>query len=92
MPKMDGIQSTKQIKAAQPAIMVTLGGILDKIAPKFAATPPVPSSTLSRDEAVTRAYDTDPLVEHGNVRARMGYQIVINSYGKEYNLCSVAIK
>jgi lysophospholipase len=71
--------STLAVEAAQPAIRVTIGGILDKIAPKFAATPPVPSTTLSRDEAVSRAYDTDPLVEHGKVRARMGYQIVINS-------------
>jgi len=71
--------STLAVETTQPAIMVTLAGILDKIAPKFAVTPPVPSTTLSRDEAVTKAYDTDPLVEHGNVRVRMGHQILSNS-------------
>ncbi len=71
--------STLAVETIQPAVLVALAGILDKIAPKFAVTPPVPSSTLSRDEAVSKAYDSDPLVEHGNVRVRMGYQILSNS-------------
>lgn len=63
------------VESTQPALLVTAAGVLNKIAPKMAITAPLPSSTLSRDEAVMRAYDTDPLVEHGNVRVRMGYQI-----------------
>ena len=68
--------STLAVETTQPALMVIAAGLLDKIAPKFAVTPPVPSTTLSRDEAVSRAYDSDPLVEHGNVRVRMGNQIL----------------
>ncbi len=71
--------STLAVESAQPALIVMAAGFLDKVAPKFAVTPPLPSTTLSRDEAVSRAYDTDPLVEHGNVRVRMGYQLLTNS-------------
>ncbi len=71
--------ATLAVETAQPAILLSLAGVMNKIAPQLAITPPLPSSTLSRDEAVTSAYDTDPLVEHGNVRVRMGYQIVTAS-------------
>jgi len=64
------------IETVQPAALVAAASILNKFAPKLAITPPVPSTTLSRDKAVSRAYDTDPLVEHGKVRVRMGYQIL----------------
>lgn len=67
------------VETAQPKAMVLAATILNSLLPRFAVTPPLPSSTLSRDEAVTRAYDADPLVEHGNVRVRMGYQILSNS-------------
>lgn len=68
--------STLAVETTQPAVMLAAASVLNKIAPKLAITPPVPSTTLSRDEAVSRAYDADPLVEHGNVRVRMGYQII----------------
>ncbi len=67
------------VESAQPALLITVAGLLNRIVPKFGATPPVPSTTLSRDEAVVRAYDNDPLVEHGNMRVRTGYLIVMNS-------------
>ncbi|MCA0457574.1 MAG: alpha/beta hydrolase [Chloroflexi bacterium] len=67
------------VESSQPTLLIAVAGLLNRIAPKFGATPPVPSSTLSRDEAVTRAYDTDPLVEHGNMRVRTSYLIVTNS-------------
>jgi len=71
--------ATLAAETTQPALLVSAAGILNSIAPKLAISPPLPSSVLSRDEAVMRAYDTDPLVEHGNVRVRMGHQIVSTS-------------
>ncbi len=68
--------STLAVETIQPALLLAAASVLDKIVPKLAITPPVPSTTLSRDEAVSRAYDADPLVEHGKVRVRMGYQII----------------
>lgn len=71
--------ATLAAETTQPALLVTVAGFLNRILPKFGATPPVPSTTLSRDEAVVRAYDTDPLVEHGNLPVRTAYLIVMNS-------------
>ena len=83
--------ATLAVETAQPALLVIAAGILNNIAPKLAITPPLPSSTLSRDEAVTRAYDTDPLVEHGNVRVRMGYQILSNSRDVKAHLSTLKL-
>lgn len=67
------------VETQQPAWLAAAASVLNSISPKLALTPPLPSTTLSRDEAVSRAYDSDPLVEHGNVRVRMGWQILNQS-------------
>jgi acylglycerol lipase len=71
--------ATLAAETTQPALLVAAAGLFNSISPKLAISPPLPSSVLSRDEAVMRAYDTDPLVEHGNVRVRMGHQIFSTS-------------
>lgn len=83
--------ATLAVEASQPTLLVTIASLLDKVAPKLAITAPLPSSVISRDEAVMRAYDTDPLIEHGNVRVRMGYQIVSVSRDVRANLSQLKL-
>jgi alpha-beta hydrolase superfamily lysophospholipase len=64
------------VEFAQPKALVTLGGIFNNLIPKVALTPPLPSSYLSHDPAVVKAYDTDPLNYRGNVRVSIGYGIL----------------
>ncbi len=64
-----------EVESSQPKLLVQAGGLLDKIAPKMGASV-LPTVYLSRDTAVVKAYEADPLVYHGNVRVRMGNQIV----------------
>lgn len=52
--------------------LVTLGNILTKIIPKQPFVKLVPLDTLSRDPAVVRAFERDPLTYKGNMRIRMG--------------------
>lgn len=63
------------VESTQPKLLVAAASILNSIAPKM-GVPPLPSEYLSHDPAVVRAYDSDPLVYHGSVRARMGYHII----------------
>jgi acylglycerol lipase len=51
-----------------PAFKLMLAGLMKRIYPKFAETSTIDSSTISRDKAEVRKYETDPLV-HGTVRA-----------------------
>lgn len=69
------------VESAQPALLIRLAGLLNNFIPKAAITAPLPSTTLSRDPAVSAAYDNDPLVYHDRLRVRMGYQIIAASRG-----------
>lgn len=70
--------TTLGVEAGQPALLISLGDLLNNVAPKLPVTP-LDSKWLSHDPALVIAYDTDPLVHRGNVRVRMSSQIVHNS-------------
>jgi len=67
-----------EIEAGEPKLLIALAGLLDRLIPQAAITP-LPTSYLSTDPELVRAYENDPLVYHGNVRVRIGHQIVQNS-------------
>jgi acylglycerol lipase len=56
-------------------LLISVGRVVAKVFPKL-PTQKFPSRYLSRDPAVVRAYDADPLVYHGGVRARTGTEIL----------------
>jgi acylglycerol lipase len=64
------------VEDAQPRLLVTAAGILNWLAPTLAVAKPVPGSALSTDPAVGVAYDSDPMVFHGDISVRMGYHIL----------------
>jgi len=64
-----------EVEAGQPGLLVALGGLLNRVIPQTALLP-LPTAYLSHDPAVVKAYETDPLNYHGNVRVRIGQQIV----------------
>lgn len=53
-----------------PGALLAVGGLLDKVIPKVALFPALPSSGLSHDSAVVSAYDNDPLVTRSPWRVR----------------------
>lgn len=67
-----------EVEANQPKLLISAGSALNSIIPKAAITP-LPTAYLSTDPAEVKAYETDPLVYHGNVRVRVGNQIVEKS-------------
>jgi acylglycerol lipase len=64
-----------EVESNEPALLISLAGVLNSIIPKAAVTT-LPTKYLSTDPNLVRAYETDPLVHHGNVRVRTGHQIV----------------
>ncbi|MFN7953812.1 MAG: alpha/beta hydrolase [bacterium] len=56
-------------------IVIRIGRVLARLLPK-APTQKLSSKFVSRDPAVVAAYDADPLVYHGGVRARTGAEIL----------------
>ncbi|MCS7070252.1 MAG: lysophospholipase, partial [Anaerolinea sp.] len=56
-------------------LMVQIGHILNRIAPALPLLTPAPTSAISRDPAVVRDFDADPLNYHGNLRVRLGLSI-----------------
>ncbi len=63
---------------ASPFI-VSIGKMLSRFTPKLGVAPPVDPIWISRDPAVVESYRTDPLIYHGKVRARPGYEIILGS-------------
>ncbi|WOC11415.1 alpha/beta hydrolase [Gordonia sp. MP11Mi] len=57
------------------AIMVKAAPVIGKIAPWLPATA-LPASGVSRDPAVVAAYESDPLVWHGGIRAGLGGALI----------------
>lgn len=64
-----------EVEGSQPALLIQAGSVMNAIVPKMAITP-LPPEGLSHDPAVVNGYRNDPLVYHGNVRVRMGTDIV----------------
>jgi acylglycerol lipase len=63
-----------QVSKAVSPIMVKLAGVLSALAPKM-PTIKLDGTAISRDEAVVRRYDSDPLNYRGGVPARTGAEI-----------------
>lgn len=64
-----------KIPADLSPILQKAAGVLSRFVPKLPLTK-LDTSDLSRDPAVVRAYEQDPLVYHGGVRPRVGAEIL----------------
>ncbi len=64
-----------EVEASQPKWLISMGNVMNSVAPKLAVNP-LDSKWLSHDPVIVTGYDNDPLVHRGNVRVRMGTQIV----------------
>ncbi len=65
---------------ARPGSSVTRASIimarmLSALVPRLGVAP-IDDSTLSRDNTVVAAYNSDPLVYHGKIRARLGAELI----------------
>lgn len=71
------VLSGPALAVAEPpsAIVRTVASVLSKIAPRTGVMPPL-ADGVSRDPSVVNAYKADPLVYHGKVGARMGYEMM----------------
>lgn len=78
-----------EVEASQPKWLISVGDVMNNFAPKLAVNP-LDSKWLSHDPVLVSAYDSDPLVHRGNVRVRMGYQIVHGS--REVKLRAAELK
>jgi alpha-beta hydrolase superfamily lysophospholipase len=67
-----------EVESGQPKLLIAVAGVLNNVIPKVAISP-LPTVYISTDPAEVKTYETDPLVYHGNVRVRIGYQIVESS-------------
>lgn len=63
------------VESATAPVLVALAPVLSAFIPT-APLAPLAAEGISRDSAVVAAYRDDPLVYHGNVRARMGNHIL----------------
>jgi alpha-beta hydrolase superfamily lysophospholipase len=59
-----------------PAVTIFLGKVLSVLTPRLGLIAPPEASGVSRDPAVVRAYETDPLVYRGKMTARLGSEIL----------------
>jgi alpha-beta hydrolase superfamily lysophospholipase len=60
---------------AVPRLKRTVAGLLSRVAPNAGALA-IDASAVSRDAAVRRAYEQDPLVFHGSVPARTAVELL----------------
>lgn len=67
--------ATLGVEGGQPAPLVAVGAALSRVVPTLPVVR-LDSKGLSHDRTVVDAYDNDPLVHRGSVRARMGNYIV----------------
>jgi alpha-beta hydrolase superfamily lysophospholipase len=59
-----------------PAVTIFLGKALSVLAPRLGLIAPPEAAGVSRNPAVVRAYETDPLVYRGKTTARLGSEIL----------------
>jgi alpha-beta hydrolase superfamily lysophospholipase len=59
-----------------PAVTIFLGKALSVLAPRLGLIAPPEASGVSRDPAVVRAYETDPLVYRGKMTPRLGSEML----------------
>jgi len=67
------------------AVTIFLGKVFSVLAPRLGLIAPPEASGVSRDPAVVRAYETDPLVYRGKMTPRLGSEILkaMRSVGTE---------
>jgi acylglycerol lipase len=58
------------------AVTIFLGKVFSVLAPRLGLIAPPEAAGVSRDPAVVRAYETDPLVYRGKMTARLGSEIL----------------
>jgi alpha-beta hydrolase superfamily lysophospholipase len=78
---LDGLilsSAALQIPADLSPILQKLAGPVSRFTPTLPTTK-LDTSLLSRDPAVVRAYEQDPLVYTGGVRARVGHEVLRNA-------------
>ena len=78
---LDGLilsSAALQIPSDLSPILQKLAGTVSRFAPTLPTTK-LDTSLLSHDPAVVRAYENDPLVYSGGVRARVGHEILRNT-------------
>ena len=59
-----------------PAVTIFAGKVLSVLAPRLGLIAPPEASGVSRDPAVVRAYETDPLVYRGKMTPRLGSEML----------------
>lgn len=69
---------------------VTAGKLLSRIAPDVAVLRP-PLQSVSRDPAVVEAYNNDPLVFRGPIRARLGAEMLVTMAQVDANLPALRV-
>lgn len=72
-PKIAGVIATGpwlKLAFEPPALQVTLGRVMDKLAPAFTQKSGLETAALSRDSGIVKAYLDDPLV-HDRISARL---------------------
>jgi alpha-beta hydrolase superfamily lysophospholipase len=72
-PKLKGVIATSpwlKLPFQPPAVQITLGKVMNRIAPGFTQSSKLDTAALSRDPEVARTYERDPLV-HDKVSARL---------------------
>ncbi|HLY26769.1 MAG TPA: alpha/beta hydrolase, partial [Aggregatilineales bacterium] len=70
---------------------VVMARTLSRVAPRLGVQMRVPSSGLSKDRAVATAYDSDPNVYHGKIKARVGVEIVEGGDFVRENLSAIQL-
>jgi len=78
---LDGLilsSAALQIPTDLSPILQKLAGTVSRFKPTLPTTK-LDTSLLSHDPAVVRAYEQDPLVYSGGVRARVGYEVLRNT-------------
>jgi alpha-beta hydrolase superfamily lysophospholipase len=60
----------------QPPLLLAALRLVAPRLPMLRLVPSLPTDTLSTDEAVVRAYEADPLVDHQRLRVGMVYQMI----------------
>lgn len=56
-------------------LLLSLSGVVSKLLPSLPTTK-LDAALISRDQAIVKAYQTDPLVYHGGTKARLGSEML----------------
>lgn len=77
-PRLNGLVTSGallDVGEGTPATQQSVGRVLSRLLPRLRVAP-TDLTTVSKDQAVVRAYQNDPNVYHGNVAARVGIELI----------------